>query len=108
MFVAGPLGEPAKACRDSAQQMTRVLTIVATGVVMLAAAQLITADAMGQSTMGKRQAAVQVITCMKKRMFVDKEISYNAAAKVCKDQVNSRSNKLVAGALVASYSSAKP
>src|SRR5271169_6458220 len=102
MFVARTLGEPVRACRDSGQQMTRVLTIIATGVVMLAAAQVITADAMGQSTMAKRQTAVQVINCMKKRMFVDKEISYNADAKVCKDQVNSRSNKSVAGALVAS------
>lgn len=35
----------------------------------------------------KRQFASQVIGCMRKRMAEDKFISYNRAAKACKDEV---------------------
>jgi hypothetical protein len=45
---------------------------------------------------------------MKKRMSVNKEMSYNAAAKVCKNQVNNQSNNPVSVAQVASDSPAKP
>jgi hypothetical protein len=82
MFVARTLGEPAKSCRNSGQLMTRMLTSTWTGVVMFAGAQVIAANAMRQSTMGKRQMAVQVIRCVKERTSVNKDISYNAAAKV--------------------------
>jgi len=50
----------------------------------------------------------QVIHCMKERMSVDKVISYNSAAKMCKGHVISRSNHSVAGALVASDMSRFP
>jgi hypothetical protein len=108
MFIARTLGEPPKASRYSGQLMTRVLANVTVGVVMLAGAQAIAADAVNHSTMGKRQMAVQVTNCMKKRMSANQDISYNAAAKVCKNQVNSRRNNSMAGALVASDSPAKP
>jgi hypothetical protein len=108
MFVARTLGEPAKACHDSCQLMTRALTIVAMGVVMLAAVQAIAADTVSQSTMGRRQIAVKVVNCMKKRMSVNKDISYSAAAKVCKNQVNNQSNNVVPVAVKASDSPAKP
>ncbi len=75
---------------------------------MLTAAQAIAGDAVSQSTIRKRQMIVQVVNCMKKRMSVNREISYNAASKVCKDQVNNQSNNPVSVALVASSSSAKP
>jgi hypothetical protein len=88
--------------------MTRALTIVAMGVVMLAAVQAIAADTVSQSTMGRRQIAVKVVNCMKKRMSVNKDISYSAAAKVCKNQVNNQSNNVVPVAVKASDSPAKP
>ena len=87
--------------------MTRVLTMAAMGVVMLTGAQAVAVDAVSQSTMRKRMI-VQVVSCMKKRMSVDREISYNAASKVCKEQVNNQSNNSVSVALVASASQAKP
>jgi hypothetical protein len=87
--------------------MTRLLTMIAMGVVMLTGAQA-DANAVSQSTLKKRQTIVQVVNCMKKRMSVDREISYNAASKVCKDQVNNQSNNSVSAALVASTSPAKP
>jgi phosphohistidine phosphatase SixA len=80
----------------------------AMAVVMLTAAQAIADDAVSQSTMRKRQMIAQVVNCMKKRMSVDREISYNAASKVCKDQLNNQSNNSVSVALVASASPAKP
>jgi hypothetical protein len=88
--------------------MTRVLTMIAMGVVMLTGAPAIAVDAVGQSTIRKRQVTVQVVNCMKKRMSVDREISYNAASKVCKDQINNQSNNSVSVALVASATAAKP
>jgi hypothetical protein len=88
--------------------MTRVLTMIAMYVVMLTAAQAVADDAVTQSTMSKRQMLAQVINCMKKRMSVSREISYNAASKVCKDQVSNQSSNSVSVALVASASTAKP
>jgi len=88
--------------------MTRVLTMIAVGVLILLDTQAIAVDPIGQSTMGKRQAIVQVINCMKKRMSVNKEISYNAAAKVCKNLVTNQNNNSASVAVVASDSPAKP
>ena len=49
----------------------------------------------------KRQYFTQVVGCMKKRMAADKGISYNQAAKVCKDQVTRQHDGPEAGPLVA-------
>jgi hypothetical protein len=49
----------------------------------------------------KRQFASQVIGCMKKRMAADRYISYNEAAKVCKEQVNRQFDSPDQGPLVA-------
>ncbi len=89
--------------------MTRVLTFVAISVAMLMNAKGIAADTMSPAPTTKRQMAVQVVNCMKKRMSVDKATSYNAAAKVCKDQVNNiQSNNRVSVALAARDIPANP
>ena len=88
--------------------MTRLLTMIAMGVVTLSGAQALAVDAVSQSTLKKRQMILQVVNCMKKRMSADREISYNAASKVCKDQVNNPGSNPVSVALVASASPAKP
>jgi hypothetical protein len=88
--------------------MTRVMTMIAMGLVMLTHAPAIAADAASPATISKRQMLVLVVNCMKKRMSVNKEMSYNAAAKVCKNQVNNQSNNSVSVAQVASDSPAKP
>jgi hypothetical protein len=87
--------------------MTRVLTMIVMGVLILVAAPAIAVDAIGQSTVSKRQTIVQVANCMRKRMSADRDISYNAAAKVCKNQVNNQSNNS-ASVTLASDSAAKP
>jgi hypothetical protein len=88
--------------------MTRVLTMIVMGVLILVGAPAIAVDAIGQSTVSKHQTTVQVANCMRKRMSADKVISYNAAAKVCKNQVNIQSNNSASVAVVASDSAAKP
>jgi hypothetical protein len=59
------------------------------------------ADWKGQSLSAKRQTVSQVIDCMKRRMSSDRAISYNEAAKVCKQQVLAQSEGPAAGPLVA-------
>jgi hypothetical protein len=88
--------------------MTRVVTMIAMGVVILVDAPALAADAISQPTVSKRQTIAQVVNCMRKRMSADKEISYNAAAKVCKSQVNNQSSNSASVAVVASDSGAKP
>jgi hypothetical protein len=88
--------------------MTRLLTTIAMGVVMLSGGQAIAVDAVSQSTLKKRQMIAQVVNCMKKRMSANREISYNAASKVCKDQVNNPANSSASVSLVAAASPARP
>jgi hypothetical protein len=49
----------------------------------------------------KRQMVNQVVDCMRKRMSNDRRISYNEAAKTCKDQVNQRLDNVSSGPLMA-------
>jgi len=84
--------------------MTKVWTPITVSVAILVFAQAVAVDAVGQLTLSQRQI---VINCMKKRMSVDRGISYNAAAKVCKSEVNRPSNNPVSVAAVASDSPAK-
>jgi hypothetical protein len=55
----------------------------------------------GHSFAAKRQFASQVISCMRKRMATDKSISYNQAARVCKDEVTKQLDNSETGPLVA-------
>ncbi len=88
--------------------MTRILTTIALNFVLLVSAQAIAADAGVPSTITKHQMFVQMVNCMKKLMSVHKELSYNAAEKVCKVQLNGQSNNSDTVARVASDSPAKP
>ena len=58
-------------------------------------------DWKSQSFATKRQAASMVIDCMKKRMSRDRQISYNEAAKQCKQEVSKQFDSAVAAPLVA-------
>jgi len=53
------------------------------------------------SLAAKRQYASQVIGCMRKRMANDKYVSYNQAAKICKDEVTKQLDASDTGPLVA-------
>lgn len=86
--------------------MTRIFTMIAMSVGILVAAQAF-AQTSSQSTTSKRLMTAQVVNCMKKRMSAEKAISYNAAAKLCKNQVYDQSNNSASLAVVASDSSRK-
>ncbi len=88
--------------------MMRLLTFVAMSAAMFVGARGIAADAMNQAPISKRQMAIQVVNCMKKRMSADRATSYNAAARVCKDQVNNQSNISVSVASATHNSPASP
>ncbi len=81
--------------------MKRPTTILAVGVAVLAAAQAPAADWKGQPLSVKRQMVIQVIGCMKKRMAADRLVSYNQAAKECREEVAAQLEKASAGPLVA-------
>jgi hypothetical protein len=85
-----------------------MLSITAVSIAIFVNTQAVAADAAAPSTVSKRQMFLQSVNCMKKRMSVDKELSYNAAEKVCKLQVNGQSNNPGSVTRVASDSPAKP
>lgn len=82
--------------------MNRKPAIATIAMMMFADAQSLAADSVAQPTMTKRQMILMTVSCMKRRMSLDRSISYNAAAKVCKDQISQRSGDLASGTLVAS------
>jgi hypothetical protein len=84
--------------------MNRLLTVVATTGVIIVASQALAMDSDNQSTMSKRQMISQIVGCMKKRMSANKDGSYREAMKVCRNQIDKRSDTLP----VASDTQAKP
>jgi hypothetical protein len=49
------------------------------------------ADSVRQPTMTRHQLIVKTIDCMRKRMSIDRAVSYNEAAKTCRDQMSKQS-----------------
>jgi hypothetical protein len=88
--------------------MNRVLTVIAMTGAVFWGAQALAVDSIRQPTMSKRQMIVQTVGCMKKQMSANKTISYNEAAKACKDQINKQSDISISGTLVASGTPTKP
>jgi hypothetical protein len=86
--------------------MKRMVTVIAMAGLLCVAAQMLAVEAIGQSALTKRQMLSQIIGCMKKRMSESHTISYNQAAKVCRDQLKQSDNP-ASGPLVAS-DTAKP
>jgi hypothetical protein len=80
--------------------MNRLPLVVAIAGSVLGSSSALAADP-AHSFAAKRQFASQVISCMRKRMATDKYISYNQAAKLCKDEVSHQLDGSVAGPLVA-------
>jgi len=87
--------------------MNHVLTAIGmTG--LLIGAQALAADSTGQPTMSKRQLIAQMVGCMRKQLSANNAISYNAALKTCKDQMNTQSDNSASRTLVASDTLTKP
>jgi hypothetical protein len=84
--------------------MNRLPIVIAIAGSMLGGLTAIgssTALASHTSWSAKRQFASQVINCMRKRMANDKYISYNQAARICKDEVSKQTVGADTGPLVA-------
>jgi hypothetical protein len=81
--------------------MNRVPVVIAMLEALLAGTQSSAVDFKNQSLSTKRQAASMVIDCMRKRMSKDRSISYNQAARECKEEVARRFDNASPGALVA-------
>ncbi|HTB27609.1 MAG TPA: hypothetical protein VK715_01545 [Steroidobacteraceae bacterium] len=71
------------------------------GVTVLGSSTALAADPAHPSWSAKRLFVSQVVNCMRKRMADDKHISYNQAAKICKDEVSKQTEGADAGPLVA-------
>ncbi len=80
--------------------MNRLPIVLAIAGSVLGSSSVIAAD-LPHSLSAKRQFASQVIGCMRKRMATDKYISYNQAAKLCKEEVSRALDGSDAGPLVA-------
>ncbi len=81
-------------------------------IAMIAAASLagthaMSADWKPQAHSARHQTVGQIIDCMKKHMVVDRSISYNDAAKVCKQQVLAQREGSSPGPLVAADTTEK-
>lgn len=81
--------------------INRLPVVIAMAGAVLAGSTAPAAEPTHPSWSAKRQFASQVINCMRKRMANDKYISYNQAAKVCKDEVSRQADGTDAGPLVA-------
>jgi hypothetical protein len=80
--------------------MNRLALVVAIAGTVLGTSTALAADP-AHSISAKRQFASQVITCMRKRMASDKYVSYNQAAKTCKEEVTKHLDGSDVGPLVA-------
>ena len=88
--------------------MNRIFTVVALSGAIFVGARALAVDSTNQPTMSKRQLIAQVVGCMKKQMSASNSISYNAAMKVCKDQLSKQSDNSTSRTLVASDGLTKP
>jgi hypothetical protein len=81
--------------------MNRAFKVTMLIGAILVGTQAIAQDTSSQPALSKRQMVVQIVGCMRKEMAVDRSISYNAAAKACKDQVSKLNDHSASGTLVA-------
>ena len=68
--------------------MNRLLSGAALLGMMFAAAQALAAGSPSQSTLDSRQIKI----CMAKRMITDRTLAYNAAKRVCAEQLRARND----------------
>jgi hypothetical protein len=66
--------------------MNRLPVAIAIAGGMLASSTTLAANG-PHSFAAKRQAAIQIVSCMKKRMAADRHLSYNEAGRACRDEV---------------------
>jgi len=95
----------ARGPRREDNEVKRLALILATTSAVAAISPAFASDWKAQSPAVKRQMISQMISCMKKRMSTDRQISYNQAAKFCRETVESQLEKSTSGPLVAADTS---
>jgi hypothetical protein len=90
---------------DEENEVKRLTVILATTSAVAAVSPAFASDWKAQPPAVKRQMISQMISCMKKRMSNDRQISYNQAAKFCRETVESQLEKSTSGPLVAADTS---
>ena len=86
---------------DEENEVKRLTLILATTSAVAAVSPAFASDWKAQPPAVKRQ----MISCMKKRMSNDRLISYNQAAKFCRETVEGQLEKSTSGPLVAADTS---
>ena len=81
--------------------MNRVPVVIGVLGALLIGTHASAVDWKNQTLSTKRQAAGMVIDCMRKRMSRDRLVSYNEAAKGCKQEVAKQFQSPPSGPLVA-------
>jgi len=100
--------------------MTRALNLVAVSALIFAASNaraldatirkpaIIRTHAISRTPSLKQQAAVQMSTCMTRRMAADRVITYYDAVKFCQDRLNHQAADAASRTLLASVTPATP
>jgi hypothetical protein len=101
------IGSPTHGTSGRRIAMNRALPMITMTCAMFTGAPALAVDSVRPPTMTKRQMIVQTVSCMRKRMSASKTISYNDAAKACKNQIDKQRDNSTSGALVASDAPAK-
>jgi len=81
--------------------MKRIALILVVASTVAGASVTFASDFKAQPLAVKRQMVSQVISCMKRRMSGDRQISYNQASKECRETVEGQLDKSTTGPLVA-------
>ena len=90
---------------DEENEVKRLTLILAMTSAVAAVSPAVASDWKAQPPSVKRQMVSQMISCMKKRMSNDRLISYNQAAKSCRETVEGQLEKSTSGPLVAADTS---
>jgi hypothetical protein len=86
---------------DEENDMKRLSLILAVAGTVGATSHAFASDFKAQPLAVKRQMVSQVISCMKRRMSTDRQVSYNQASKECRETVEGQLEKSTSGPLVA-------
>jgi hypothetical protein len=78
--------------RPREEFLWRLLTVVAATGVVFVCAQAHAGDVINQSTISKREVIAEITACMQKRMYADKNSSYNETMRICKNQIDKQND----------------
>jgi hypothetical protein len=84
-------------CKRHGSSPWNGLQMLAMTALALSGAQAL-AGSVAQPSMTRHQMNVKTVGCMRKRMSIDRLVSYNEAAKACRDQIAKQNDNSPPGA----------